>query len=670
MLIALLTSKKSFLIKLGFFVLAFTNAFTGYTQSQTSFKDMGSNTPNYQVIQRVVKSKRLKLAKYYKNFKSGHYYGAWQKVDQYFPKNFYYNSSTTNFMHHWFNPKGKLEMSVYQSKELKRAVQNLETFHDRNIVNAYKSMRKKKDLTDANSFKEKLGLLEKYFLNDKDKAVLKKYLGSKLYKQMLRELREEGDHMFAAALLHEGMHAKVDNDATVAKIHNDFTSCKTPVQWDEFRGYMSEIGYHANYFRWSAQNINAHWGRINKLLKDLEKHRKKGKPKTKREKAKLEAIKAKIKAHIAMIRVRLREMQQSIDRMKNLMDYFQKNYVKSGKEKEYKNLAEYKKIIDGVQKRVNDFAAKAQKTIDDLKKKLKDLEDILKTWNVWASCQIPKPPSKEKHEELVKKFKDVTWPTPPETEAEKKEAEKKITGSSGSTKRSHIQGPTGNKENSDSDETIEVKEKTRTDAHDEQDYADEKKVAIATGVDMSSFKMDALNDYFNYLNTTWNGNIRPIDSETGFWINVSWKITNDFSLGVEYSHFSSSSSGILQTTGNSYTSYNTLSSIDITAAYNIPIGKEGLSATFKLGSGPYWSDYTETEGSFRIHGNGSTFGLKFSSGLTYSLNHWFQITGLAGFRSATFNNYDNDVEFFNPSNPEVEIDFSGFHSQMGFQIKF
>lgn len=62
-------------------------------QNRTRFKDMNT-TPNYKVIQRIVKSKRLRLKEFYgQKWKSGNYKAAWQRVDKYFPENFYYSPS-------------------------------------------------------------------------------------------------------------------------------------------------------------------------------------------------------------------------------------------------------------------------------------------------------------------------------------------------------------------------------------------------------------------------------------------------------------------------------------------------------------------------------------------------------------------------------------------------
>jgi hypothetical protein len=661
-----LRNTKGFLI-IPLAVLLFGATFVAFSQSQTSFNDMGANTPNYKVIERVVKSNRLKLRNYYKqNWKSGQYRGAWERVMQYFPNNFYHNSSSENFMHHWFNPKGKLEMSVYNSKELKKAVSNLGTFWDGNIVNAYKEMRSKKDKTDANDFKSKLGPLEKYFLSKDAKKLLKKYLkGEKsltkgvrgIYNEMLKTLREEGDHMFAAALLHEGMHAKVDNDQKVAQIHNDFKSCKTPVQWDEFRGYMAEVGYHANYYNWAMNKIRAHWGKIKSLLKDLEKFRNKPKPLSDKDKAKIERIKAKIKAHMVIMRVHLREIQQSLDRMKGLMDYFKKNYFKSDNPKNYKDFEEVKNLIDGVNKKVTDFTTKAQKAIDDIAKSLKDLEDMLNAWNVWASCQTPKPPTKEKHKEVIKKFEDVSLPTAPSTDAEKKEGDRKISRSSGQ-RRNYIQGPP------DTNVTVDSSM-----VRDQGEILDSR-FAVSAGADISSFKLNELNDYFYYLNSTWDGNISHISSGTGYFVSAEWSINSSFAIGSEFIHHSNEAKGFLTTTANSYSNEHSLNGVDLHLTYGLPLIDNNLDLILKSGVGYYWSTYRETEGTFKIEGKSNTIGFNVSGGLEYSITEPISIFGLIGYRSIIFGDFDNNVEFFQPSNKKVTIDLSGVYVQFGISFRF
>lgn len=162
-------------------------------------------------------------------------------------------------------------ITVFESTEIKKETENFHNFSDKGIVKYYNKIKNNADA--LKKFKEKLGLLESYFENEKAKRLLKRYLESKLYNELLKSLCEEGDHIFAAALLHEGMHASLGSAVKASKIDKDFKSCKAPVQWDELRGYMSEMQYHFNYYKFSQDKINAHMKAINNLLKYLEKFR-------------------------------------------------------------------------------------------------------------------------------------------------------------------------------------------------------------------------------------------------------------------------------------------------------------------------------------------------------------------------------------------------------------
>ncbi len=102
----------------------------GISQTSTSFKEMAKNkAPNYYIINRVVKNNDLLLRNYYspKQWKTGNVENAWKKVRSYFPKKFYYNSSTKYFMTHQFTEGGLAKLTVYQSKEINKAARNIKS---------------------------------------------------------------------------------------------------------------------------------------------------------------------------------------------------------------------------------------------------------------------------------------------------------------------------------------------------------------------------------------------------------------------------------------------------------------------------------------------------------------------------------------------------------------
>lgn len=649
----LLTLTKSVL----FFLICYS---TVYPQGTTPFTDLQKNkAPNYYIIKRVVSNNELLLKKYYsqKEWESGNVKNAWTKSRSYFPKKFHFNSSTTYFMTHQFTGGGLAKIEVYQSEEIKKAAKNFNRFNDQSIVPYYKDIKKRGNTKEIAEFKQKLGLLASYFDSNKLRRLLKSYLGTKLYQQMLKSLRDEGDHIFAAALLHEGMHATIGGAKKANKIDKDFKSCKAPVNWDELKGYMSEMQYHYNYFEHSQDKINAHMKAINKLLAELERFRNKKKPLKKSDVKKIEKIKAKIKAHITMIRVSLREMQQSLNRIKSLLDFFKKQkYVKDTAPKEYHDM------VKSLEEEASKFSKEIKKSIDAYEKALKNLEKMLNAWNEWAACKEPDPPTEEDHKKTKKEFEDVTWPSSPDTKKEKDLADQKLA-------ITYNIGPysvDSSKEEVDKEMLIEdlskVKDSIPIKDHDNS-------VSVSVGIETSKPSMDALNNYIDYLNNTWNGTIGSVNSIENYWINISYPTSEHFDIGLEYLYGSTSVSGFLQNQSADYSNKTTLHSIGLTGMYSTEIAS-GID--FMLGGGLSYNStkYTETEASFVASGNSSALGFQTSAGISFKLSSNIELLTAYGYRFATMDSFDSDLTFFNANNDPVEIDYSGSFFRFGVQVSF
>jgi hypothetical protein len=538
-------------------ILFFIGYFNGIGQSSTPFKEVAKNSPyRYHTIKRVLANKELKLSKYYSPYersKNGSIGMAWKKVTSYFPKKFYYTAEETYFMTHQFTSGVLGKITVYESAELKKATKNFPAFTDKGIVNHYDKIKNNADA--LKEFKKKLGLLADYFKDSKSKRFLKSELGKTLYNEMLKSLREEGDHIFAAALLHEGMHAAVGSATKANKVDNDFKNCKTPVNWDELRGYMAEMQYHFNYYKFSKAKIDAEMGKISELLAKLEKFRGLKKPLKPSQLKAIEKLKLKIKARIAIIRVKLREMQQSLDRMKGMIDFFKKQkYVKDNADKKYHDM------VKNLETKLANFAKEVQAAIAAYEKGLKGLEDMLKAWNEWAKCKKDDPPTEEEHKKAKKEFEDVTWPDAPSTDEEKKIAEKKLA-------ITYNLGPyavDSSKEKIDKELLIEDLSEPSDISDDDTPKAT---ISVRSGVELINPKMDALNSYFDYLNETWSRDIGSVGSSAGFWIQASYHTSDHFSIGLEYvNHSVASSHG-----PSSYSSENTLNAVTFVGTYNTDI---------------------------------------------------------------------------------------------------
>ncbi len=390
---------------------------------RTLFSEIPPDDAKRQIIQSVLSSSFYSMRSGFSSseWTTGHYGGAWERAGQYFPNHVYYTSSQQHFMTHFFNPNGKLEMQIFDSAYLRLCVANQRTFTGSGVVGSYQGMLAN-DPGAAAAFQQKLGHLEAYFRTEGDKGRLKAMIGDKLFDRLLDELRRENHHMFAGALMHEGMHAEMDDDALVAAIQNEYSSCKLPVQWDELRAYMSEINYHSRFYNWAVNDSFASWREIDGLLRELEAWRKRPKPLSEADKQKIEAIKAKIKAYIALIRLRMREIWQSAQRMQGLMDSFRQDHLKPNAP------AGHQDTVRAVAVAVADFVLRVGQEIQRQELLLRELESYLDLWNKWASCQNPSPPPAATAQDIIKRVRATRWPAPPSRQAEdlRKKAEEEI----------------------------------------------------------------------------------------------------------------------------------------------------------------------------------------------------------------------------------------------------
>ncbi|MBE3129926.1 MAG: hypothetical protein IMZ54_04305 [Acidobacteria bacterium] len=381
----------------------------GQAPERTLFKDFPPDDPCREIIQTVLDSPLYSMRGGFtaREWTGGGYGGAWERARQYFPNQVYFVRPGTFFMTHGFSPDGRLFMEVHESAYLSLCVENRKTFTDGSIVGEYGRMAGATDGREAASFQEKMGKLERYFHDEAAKASLRRALGDGLYLRLLRELREEDYHMFAGGLMHEGMHAGMDNDLLVAGIQAEFRAGRLPVQWDELRAYMAEVGYHRPYCRWAAGDIAAGWRQVEDLLKELEALRKKPKLFREADKARFERAKAKIGAHLAFIRLRMREIWQSTQRMQGLTTSVRKDYVRPDPPADVDGLIT--KLASDTAGFVDDVGEAIQRT----ELTLRALEETLELWDEWAAGRRPFPPPVTDSNDVLKRVGDTPWPTPP-----------------------------------------------------------------------------------------------------------------------------------------------------------------------------------------------------------------------------------------------------------------
>lgn len=171
-------------------------------------------------------------------------------------------------------------------------------------------------------------------------------------------------------------------------------------------------------------------------------------------------------------------------------------------------------------------------------------------------------------------------------------------------------------------------------------------------------RMDKVNDYIDWINNTWGGDIPKIDHANVFSIKGVYRTSphSGFSLGGE--SFRIETSGMSAPPlkfklGSSvwgvFTGFFSEYPPDV-------IDKLDLGVDIEIGY--YWADYVEEENGWRQDGNDSSVGYKIAVKAKYPLTENFHIKGDIGYRGLKMDNFD--VNFVSPGNPLVELDYSGW----------
>jgi len=335
----------------------------------------------------------------------GGYGAAWERARRYFPGKTYYVVPGTFFMTHGFDADGRLFMEVHESAYLELCVGNKQTFTPGSIVGAYRRMREPTEEREAAAFREKMGRLEPFFRDEEAQRGLRHAMGEDLYLGLLKGLSEEDYHMIAGGFMHEGMHAEWE-DALVARLQAEFAAGTRPVQWDELRAFMAEIGYHGQYDRWAAGDIAGHWRRVEARLGELEGLRKKPRLGAGSERGKFERVRTQAWARAALVRLRLREIWQSARRMQDLAVSFRKDYVRNTPS------AEIGERLAGLERDTAGFVTAVGEAAQATELAVRSLEEVLDTWGEWADGRRPFPPPVTDTQSVVKQVQGVLWPEP------------------------------------------------------------------------------------------------------------------------------------------------------------------------------------------------------------------------------------------------------------------
>ncbi len=375
---------------------------------RTLFKDLPSADPAREIVRTILDSPFYSMRAGFtaKAWAAEGFRDAWERARSYFPGKTYFVVPGTYFMTHGFGPDGKLFMEVHESAYLTLCVENRRTFTTGSIVGEYSRMRGQADRREAAAFREKTGLLEPFFLDAAGHGALRKALGDDVYAGFIRKLREENYPMLAGGLMHEGIHAGLD-DAVVARLRADFEAGRIPVQWDELRAFMAEIAYHGLYCAWAANDLGAGWSRIGESLARLESFRKRPKLRPGADRAGFEKFRAGEFVEAALVRLRMREIWQSARRIEGLLASFRVDYFLG------RPPAEVEGPLAALESEAGRFIGAADEAIQACELALRDLERTLDEWSEWADGRRPFPPPVTDSKAVVKRAAGIAWPDPP-----------------------------------------------------------------------------------------------------------------------------------------------------------------------------------------------------------------------------------------------------------------
>ena len=380
----------------------------GHPRERTLFRELAPDEPVRGVLQAVFESSpdRIRRGFTEREWNAEGFGTAWNKARSYFPDKTYFVRPGTFFMTHGFDPDGRLFMEIHDSDYLELCVGNRRTFTARSIVDASGRMRAADDGREAAAFREKTGWLEPSWRSETAHRALHDLLGGPVYSRLLDGLRDEDTHMLAGGLVHEGMHAGVD-DAVVARVQADFGAGRLPVQWDELRAFMAETVYHGRYCRWARDEISAAGREIAAALRELEALRRGPELRPGSDREKFERSRAKSWAFAAIVRLRMRESWQSARRMEALAAGFRRDYVRGDPPA---GITEELRAQDAD---TATFAKAFGQASQAAELALRSLEEMLDLWTEWAEGRRPFPPPVTDSLDVVKRIGGIAWPDPP-----------------------------------------------------------------------------------------------------------------------------------------------------------------------------------------------------------------------------------------------------------------
>lgn len=191
-----------------------------------------------------------------------------------------------------------------------------------------------------------------------------------------------------------------------------------------------------------------------------------------------------------------------------------------------------------------------------------------------------------------------------------------------------------------------------------------KNYSIGLHYNRSQPNMEALNDYFDWINTTWSGDIAHLNTLQGGSAEFTYMFSPHFGLGAGYRLLTGSSSGT-SIGGDFYTE------VTSQGGYLLARG-EWAPGRFIIGAdcsaGYFGALYSETEEQLKQTGRDESMEFGAEIRLGFKLTDYVYLVAGGGYKALKFD--DLGIKWYSPGEPPAVLDQSGLSMRVGMEFKF
>jgi len=174
-------------------------------------------------------------------------------------------------------------------------------------------------------------------------------------------------------------------------------------------------------------------------------------------------------------------------------------------------------------------------------------------------------------------------------------------------------------------------------------------------------ELGRLNDYIEWINATWDGDIGALRTLQGGGIEASLFFAPHVGVTAGFQMAQGSASG--RSAGGAFRAKIELSGGYVLLLGRSPLGVAGIGMEVGAGAGYMSGRYIETEESWRQSGTDSAVGLEASLRLDRVVTGHLGIVGSAAYRTLRLDDFD--LTWVSPGDPPVDLDLSGTNFGLG-----